>query len=106
MTPYSVYFMPDAVADLAAIYDYITETSGFPDVAYAYMQRLRQTCEGLTLAPERGTKRDDIRKNLRILALEKNAVAAFEVQEDKRIVIILNVFYGGRDYETLLLQEK
>lgn len=106
MTPYSVYFTPDAVADLAAIYDYITDTSGFPDVAYAYMQRLRQKCEGLTLAPERGTKRDDIRKNLRILALEKNAVAAFEVQEDKRMVTILNVFYGGQDYETLLSQER
>lgn len=106
MTPYNVYFSPDAVTDLAAIYDYIADTSGFPDVAFAYMQRLRKKCEELTLAPQRGTKRDDIRKNLRILALDKNAVAAFEVQEDKRIVIILNVFYGGQDYEILLSQEK
>ena len=52
--------------------------------------------------PQRGQQRDDLRKNLRILAIDRAAVAAFEVDEEKQTVTILNVFYGGRDYETIM----
>lgn len=102
MKTYSVFLTPDAVADLTEIYGYIADKSGLPEVALAYIQKLRSKCESLSLAPLRGNKRDDIRPNLRVLALDKNAVAAFEVQEEERTVIILNVFYGGQDYETLM----
>ena len=49
--------------------------------------------------------RDDLRKNLRIVAIDKNAIAAFEANEDKQIVTILNIFYGGRDYEAIMGSE-
>ncbi|SER44068.1 Plasmid stabilization system protein ParE [Nitrosomonas sp. Nm51] len=102
MKQYDVYLMPDAVKDLNDIYEYIVEKSGLPEVAWTYIERLRNKCHDFRIAPMRGQRRDDLRKNLRIAALDKSTVAAFEVDEDKQSVTILNIFYGGRDYETIM----
>ncbi len=102
MKQYKVYFMPDAQSDLKDIYSYIARKSKLPEVAMAYLKKLQQKCEDLSHFPERGAKRDDIRKNLRIMALEKNAMAAFEISKEKQAVVILNIFYGGRDYEAIM----
>jgi len=102
MKKYSVLFTPDAEKDLATIYDYIAITKGMPDVAWAYILKLKKSCETLENAPIRGRKRDDLRPNLRVLSLAKNAVAAFEVDKEKQTVTILNVFYGGKDYDAII----
>ncbi len=102
MKTYEVFLTPDAIEDLADIYDYIADASGLPEVAWAYIEKLRHKCHDLRLAPVRGQKRDDLRQNTRIIAVDKNAVAAFEVDEKKRTVIVLNIFYGGRDYDALM----
>ena len=102
MKKYDVYLMPDAAKDLESIYDYITDKSGFPERAWAYMEKLRQECHELATAPLRGHKRDDLMKGLRIAPIDKKAVAAFIVDEKKQAVLILNIFYGGRDYEALM----
>jgi plasmid stabilization system protein ParE len=54
------------------------------------------------MAPLRGQQRDDLRQNLRILPIDKNAVVAFEVNEERCTVTILNIFYGGRDYDAII----
>ena len=41
-------------------------------------------------------------KVLRIAPIDKKAVAAFIVDEKQQAVLILNIFYGGRDYEALI----
>ncbi len=105
MKHYDVYLMPDAIKDLSEIYEYILEASGLPEVAWAYIERLRDKCHGFQVAPIRGQKRDDLRQNLRIAVIDKNAVIAFEVDEDQRSVTILNIFYGGRDYEAIMGSE-
>ncbi len=102
MKHYEVYLMPDAITDLAGIYEYIADKSGLPEVAWAYTQKLRDKCLGLGLAPIRGQKRDDLRQNLRVVPIDKNAIAAFEVNEEEATVTILNIFYGGRDYDTII----
>lgn len=102
MKHYKVFLTPDAVKDLADIYSYIASASGIPEVAWAYIEKLRRKCDNLETAPMRGNTRDDLRQNLRILAIDKNAVAAFEIDENRQVVTILNLFYGGRDYETLM----
>ena len=99
MKTYDVSLTPDAIADLAAIYRFIVDESGYPEIAWNYIERLREKCYSFERAPIRGHKRDDIRANLRILAIDKNAVAAFEVDESHLTVTILNIFYGGEDYE-------
>jgi len=51
------------------------------------------------VSPERGIRRDDLRRGLRILGFERRAVIAFLVTADT--VTILRVLYGGRDLETI-----
>ena len=105
MKSYEVYLTPDAIQDLTDIYEYIAAKSGLPEVAWAYIEKLRKKCDDLRKVPLIGQQRNDLRKNLRIVAIDKNAIAAFEVIENKQIVIILNIFYGGRDYETIMNSE-
>ena len=102
---YRVSLTPDAVSDLTGIYEFIADSSGIPEIAWRYISKLKDRCESLQHAPIRGRGRDDIRLNLRILSLDKNAIAAFEVDKDQQEVLILNIFYGGEDYETIIQSE-
>ena len=105
MKSYEVYLTPDAIQDMTDIYEYIAAKSGLPEISWAYIEKLRQKCHDLKITPLIGQQRDDLRKNLRIVAIDKNAIAAFEIIEDKQIVTILNIFYGGRDYEAIMGSE-
>lgn len=102
MKTYVVYFMPDAVKDLENIYEYIAEQSGFPERAWNYMEKLKLKCQELETSPVRGRQRNDLMAGLRVYPINKRSVAAFVVDEAEHTVCILNVFYGGRDYEVLL----
>lgn len=105
MKSYEVYLTPDAIQDITDIYGYIAAKSGLPEVAWAYIEKLRQKCHDLKITPLIGQQRNDLRKNLRVIAIDKSAIAAFEVNEDEQIVTILNIFYGGRDYEAIMGSE-
>src|SRR5260370_39595511 len=99
MRKYEVSFRPLAEDDLLRLYDYIAEASGRA-VAAGYIDRIEATCRALETVPERGTRRDDIRPGLRIIGFERRATIVFQVLETE--VIIVRVFYGGRDYEAAL----
>ena len=43
-------------------------------------------------------------ENLRVAPIDTKAVAAFIVDEEKQAVLVLNIFYGGRDYEALMAE--
>jgi plasmid stabilization system protein ParE len=58
------------------------------------------------MAPQRGQQRHDLLEKLRVYPLDKKTVAAFVIDEGQRTVSILNVFYGGRDYETIMSANK
>lgn len=81
---------------------YIERKSGYPERALAYVRRLRERTEKLQTGPFRGRERDDIRPGLRVVPVARSAVIAFDVDEEKGVVRVLNYFHGGRDYETLL----
>ncbi len=108
MKTYEVTLTPEAQSNLEEIYKYIADKSEMPEVAWVYIKKLREACRDLVTAPLRGRKRDDLRKNLRILPIDKKAVAAFEVHEQAQKVTILNIFYGGQDYDALMqdIEEK
>ena len=74
MKSYDVYLTPDAIKDLIDIYEYITEKSELPEVAWAYLEKLRQKCHGLRTTPLIGQQRNDLRKNLRIIAIDKKVL--------------------------------
>lgn len=102
MNNYEVFLMPNAIKDLEKIYSYIAEQSGFPERAWAYIQKLKVACQKLEVSPLRGQKRDDLMVGLRIYPLDKRTVAAFLIDETTRVVRVLDIFYGGQDYDAIM----
>lgn len=101
MTSYRVVFRREAIQHLEELYDYIAD-AGSPENAALYTEAIVTYCEGLIDFPHRGSVRDDIRPGLRTIGYRKRVVIAFTVLDDT--VVILGIFYGGRDHETLLAE--
>src|SRR5260221_1849672 len=49
---------------LLAIYEYISDRAS-PEIAWGFVRKIEAFCLGLGTAPERGTRRDDLRPGLR-----------------------------------------
>lgn len=103
MKQYRVIFSPRAEAQLGNLYDYIAERGG-EERAEGFIKGIIEFCEGFSTFPERGTQRDDLRKNLRTIGYERRATIAFSVQDDR--VIIHGVFYGGQDYDSVIQDDE
>jgi toxin ParE1/3/4 len=80
MKKHKIVFLPAARDDLFALYDYIADRSD-PAIAGGFIDR-------------------NIRKGIRTLGFERRATIAFQVNDIE--VVIVRIFYGGRDYETSL----
>ncbi|UTV81687.1 type II toxin-antitoxin system RelE/ParE family toxin [Acidithiobacillus sp. YTS05] len=65
-----------------------------------YVKCIVDYCESLGTFPLRGTKRDDVRPGLLVTNYRRRVVIAFSVGAE--VVSIIGIFYGERDYETLL----
>lgn len=100
MRQLAVFLREQAIADLEEVYDFIVDGGGPPAVALAFLQRIRARCEKIGLAPEGGVARPDLGHGIRLVPFEKSAVLAYRLHDDA--VEIVNVFYGGRDYEALM----
>ncbi len=94
-----VVFSPEAEEELAALYRYIAAAAS-PSIAADYTDAIVTHCQSLRRFPARGTRRDDIRPGLRISNYRKRVIIAFVIEPDR--VLILGIFSGGRDYETVL----
>jgi toxin ParE1/3/4 len=92
---HNVEFRPAAQDDLITLYLYIAEQSGRTR-ASAYIDRIEAACMALATFPERGSVRNDLVPNLRIIGFERRVSIAFIVKGD--IVEIQRIFYGGQDY--------
>lgn len=68
-----------------------------------YVDAIESYCESLSALPCRGVQRDNIQLGLRVTHYRKRAVIAFVVDAEQ--VSILGIYYGGRDYESLLRVE-
>ena len=97
---YRVIFAPEAVEQLAALYNHIADAAA--DIANKYVDGIISYCESLHTFPIRGVLREDVRPGLRITNYKKRTVVAFEVDEQAAQVAILGLFYGGQDYEAIL----
>jgi toxin ParE1/3/4 len=99
---YNIIFSPEAETQLIELYDYIVFHAS-SDIALRYTEAIVNYCESLSTFPHRGTKRDDIRSGLRITNYRKRVVIAFTIESE--LISILGIFYGGQNYEALLLGE-
>jgi toxin ParE1/3/4 len=70
--------------------------------AEEFVGRIVADCLSLESFPERGSKRDDVRPNLRTKGYARRVTIAFSVNAETIVVAIHGVFYGGQDFEQLL----
>lgn len=96
----AVVLSENAITDLESIAAYVLDRSGSESTADQFVDRIKVRCQSIGNAPRGGRSRDDIVPGLRTVPFEHSAVIAYIV--DKDLVYIVNVFYGGRDYETMM----
>jgi toxin ParE1/3/4 len=101
MKRHRVVFTPRAERQFQELYSFIAE-NGSETRAEAFVGAIIADCLSLATFPERGTKRDDIRPNLRVKGFKRRVSIAFSVDAESGMVVIHGVFYGGQDFETLL----
>lgn len=102
---YHIVFSPEAENQLISLYNYIADVAS-PDTAIKYVDNIICYCECLHTFPSRGNMRDDVRPGLRITNYKKRIIIAFEVNEKKKEVSIIGLFYGGQNYETILQEDE
>ncbi|CAN7518171.1 type II toxin-antitoxin system RelE/ParE family toxin [Mesorhizobium sp. LjRoot246] len=96
----AVVLSENAISDLEAIGAYILENSGSENIANGFVDRIEERCQSIGNAPRGGRSRDDIVRGLRTVPFEHSAVITYLIEND--VVRIVNIFHGGRDYETLM----
>lgn len=92
-----VVFARRAAAQIEALHHYIEIRSGRAR-ADSFIEGVVDYCSSLKIFPLRGTARDDIRPGLRISSYRRRVVIAFSVEAEA--IVILSIYYRGRDYET------
>ncbi len=93
---------PEARDELDELHSYITVAA---DAATAsrFTDGIIDDIATLSEFPQRGTPRDDLRPGLRTISWRRRVTIAFMVEE--RDVVVIGVFYGGRDFEALLRED-
>ncbi|MBW7923378.1 MAG: type II toxin-antitoxin system RelE/ParE family toxin [Burkholderiaceae bacterium] len=104
MNHYSVVFAPEASEQLDKLFRYIAD-QGSPLIAERFIDAIIATCETLASFPYRGVSREDVRPGLRITHHKGRTIIAYAVNETKRMVLILGIFYGGQAYEAFFETE-
>ena len=87
---------------LIEIDEYIA-ADGYPDGAERIVNSIGELCKTLLDYPYIGVTRDDLRVGLRTIPWRKKATIAYAVSDTA--IEIIGIFYGGRDYESLLRDE-
>ncbi|ADH88099.1 plasmid stabilization system [Ancylobacter novellus DSM 506] len=95
---YRIIFSPEAEEDLIGIYRFVSQRSG-RDLALGYVQRIEAYCRGFATFPKRGTCRDDLAPNTRLVGFERRVMIAFHIDGD--LVVFDRILYGGRSLDRL-----
>ena len=99
---YRIVFTPEARDQLDTLHNYIAAQADGA-IATRFTDGILAQVAALAEFPERGTPRDDLRSGLRTLAWKRRVTIAYVVEESA--VVVIGVFYGGRDFEALLTQD-
>lgn len=91
---HTVELSPAAITDIMELLDYLLPLAG-ERVARRYVDDIIQFCMGFETFPMRGEARNDLAPGMRVTGYHRKASIAFSVQDER--VIILRIFYGGRD---------
>lgn len=99
---YRVFEKPEVLNDYQAITAHIERWTEDRALADRTVDAIRAFIKSLHATPHRGTRRDDLRRGLRIVPFRKRTAIAIEIDETEKMVTVLRVFYGGQDYEAVL----
>ncbi len=104
LTEYKVVYSPEAFEDLKSIYRYIAIDLQEMETAKNQTERIRRTIRDLSVFPEKHKIVDwkpwsDM--NMRQVPVN-NYVAFYLVDNEKKIVTVTRIFYGGRDIRKLI----
>lgn len=96
--------------DLALIHDHLHASylafgehrDSAADHAGARIDEILNDAERIATAPHRGERHDDLLPGLRHLTLGR-AVFWFDLDEDRQVVRILAIFFGGQDHQRHML---
>jgi toxin ParE1/3/4 len=100
---YRIVFHASAEAEPEQLYDDIAERAS-PAVAWNFVAGIRDHCLGLSTFPQRGTERVEIMPGLRIIGYRRAVSIVFAVDGER--VLILGIFYAGRNITPELLEER
>jgi toxin ParE1/3/4 len=64
-----------------------------------------EKCARLDLFPNRGTPRFDLRPRLRTMPFRRRTTIAYLVDDEAQGVVIIGIFYGGQEFESMLRTE-
>jgi toxin ParE1/3/4 len=95
-----VFYHHKAAADLENIFIHLVEQGAASSTARAFVARIVARCNGIGDVPEGFPARPDLGLRVRIAPFERSAVILYRPTDDG--VEIFRVFYGGRDYETIM----
>lgn len=97
----TIVYTPEAEAQLVDLYRYIAAKASTA-TASRFTAAIVDRCEALSAFPERGAPRFDVRPDLRTLPFRRVTIT-YAVKDAE--VIIIGIFYGGQDYESILAEE-
>ena len=107
---YAVERSRDVARDLAMIFDFlVTSFETFGEDSEAAHERaaeriraIDESILSLGAVPHQGTLREDILPGLRSVTKDR-AVFYFDVDDERRVVHVLAVFFGGQDHQRRML---
>ncbi|WP_070153866.1 type II toxin-antitoxin system RelE/ParE family toxin [Sphingobium phenoxybenzoativorans] len=100
--PHRIVFTLEARDQLDNLYAYIAAAADSA-IAARFANGLIDHIATLSEFPQRGTPRNDVRPGLRTLAWRRRVTIAFMIEESD--VVVIGIFYGGRDFESLLRED-
>lgn len=98
-----VIFTPEARDQLDQLYRFIAMGAQDASIALQFVDGIIDYIATLGESPRRGTPREDIRPGLRTTAWKRRVTIAYVVED--RDVVILGIFYAGRNFEALLRED-
>lgn len=101
--PHRIIVTPEARDQIDQLYRYIAIAAQDAGTALRFVDRLLDHIATLAEFPLRGTPREDIRPGLRTIPWKRRATIAYVVEQHD--VVVVGVFYAGRDMEGFLREE-
>ena len=99
MKVYEVQFDEQAFSQLDDIAVFIAARDN-PLSASRYIDRIITFCQGLRIFPRRATERTDLAPGLFVIGFKRRVSITFTIDEEKLLVWITGIYYGGQDWES------